>query len=97
MDKKCTYCTFEDDGANLPIDYSFLIDEDVDIPIPMRKISEYSGIKASLRVNAQVCIDKSPDEPYTLTANIANAQQEEITRKIKINYCPMCGRKLNEN
>lgn len=39
-------------------------------------------------VAVQVCFDK-------LLIN-ASTEMDELEEEIKINYCPMCGRKLNE-
>ena len=88
----CNYCNFEQNG-DIPEDREDLFNKDfypqriVDVVDDNRTVDIHIKVEVCCRESLQICKDG-----LYWSMECDDQIKEEV---IKINYCPMCGRKLN--
>lgn len=98
MPKECKYCNWESNG-DIRNDRKSLIFSDAKIPVE-KTISEGNfniSTKARVEITADVLICSSPKAGTTLGLFVwdeLSGKEYLCAKQTKINYCPICGRKL---
>ena len=93
----CKYCTFESNG-DFPDDHKEIIDRQP-LKIEVSKhIKENGGLlNVSLVCNPSIYLDVGVDQRSNIYAYAYSDNMNlDVVLKGKINYCPMCGRKLSD-
>lgn len=91
----CKYCTFEGNG-DFPQDYQNII-EVPDFQITVDQTLERDSFKVSVEAKETIALQCGVDQYNNLFAFLFDPTGESDRDRVftgKINYCPMCGRKL---
>lgn len=78
----CIYCKQDKYGSKTPFG---LFDS---------KVKVLSTDEEVIACSAFIYMDDEKDDIVRVSLNLFNSDWDDV-REVKINYCPMCGRKLN--
>lgn len=97
MSKECEYCNWEANG-DIPDDRKMFIS--TTIKIPFQKSISKDGFKCTFKgkkaILFDVLISRKNGEPVLQLYGVDDETDTELEKHIKINYCPMCGRRLTD-
>lgn len=95
-DEKCLYCYMEENG-DIPSDRESIVDIVIDLDIDQNTVTKHDS-KLKFRINTVSGID---NDKLCITSwmedGSGKAEVFSTCEEVKINYCPMCGKKLHSD